>query len=279
MNRVSLPNQRGAITYWKLGGLTEPEPLANAFQQLGLPHRPVARTWQQALKSALADVKNRNQLVRPLQDKDKNGYTLVTEERGSRVNDYDCDVSVAIDDDGWIQVHCGVIDESALRDKTRYYKRLLAARSVTDTLVDILVKTCDGIALRPNGGVYFVPHQHVALWRSVCEAVAKAGNDNHLTVAELEINHDTLRDIRNAITEEIDQFAAECEKLAEDGTAGKRAVENRTKQAMDMINRIERYEEFLDETLGQCRSHVNRIAGSLEQALATATAAQEPVVI
>jgi hypothetical protein len=264
--------QRGAITYWKLGGITDPDILASEFGKLGLSDfAPARRTWLQSLKSALSDLKNAKQMIRPLKDKERDGYTIVNEDKGSHVNDYDCSASVAIDDNGWINVHTGSLDHSELKKQTAYYKGLLAGRAVTDTLVALVAK-CDGIPLRPNGGVYFIPQSGLDLWRGVSAAITAAASTNEITVAELEINADTVRDIRNALQEEIDALAAETEQIAIEAQAGERLVANRINKVSEAIERIERYEGFLNETLTGCRDSVSRCTAALEVALANAQA-------
>lgn len=258
--------QRGAITYWKLGGITDPDVLQAEFRKLGLDkHVPERRTYLQSLKSALGDMKDAKQMIRPLKDKEKDGYTIVAEDKGKRTNDYDCIASVAIDEEGNIDVHTGSLDRMVLRKGVCYYKDKLAARAVTDTLSE-LVEVCDGVPLRPSGGVYFIPLSGLALWKGIAAAIAAASDKNELTVAELEINADTVRDIRKALQEEIDALAAEAERIAADGNAGTRLVANRVGKASAQLEKIDRYEKFLNETLEHCRDSVERCANALASA-------------
>lgn len=267
----------GAMTYWTLGQQTDPVRLANGLTALGLPkYNPAPRSWLMSLKAALAQMFDRpEELVRPLKHKERNGYIVVVEEKGDYNNSYSRKVGASADPNtGEAFVNVGDCDQAELQRLTNHFRRVLPAASVSAMLTDMIRQELDGITLKDNGGLYFIPEEHVGKWMDLCHVVENAAvqpTTNDMSVVPLEMNEMTMRDIKRQITAEMERDAGALEEELRTNNLGTDALVNRVHRAADLQHRIERYEQILGETLAVCREKL-AIAVS---AFAVATAEKE----
>ncbi len=252
----------GAMTYWSLGQQTDPDVLQNGLRQIGLPDlAPAQRTWLMSLKAALAELFAKpEELIRPLRHKTRNGYTVVVEEKGEYDNSYSREVNACVDKEGRMTVTAGEADRSELQRLTNHYRRVLPSASVSDMLTDIIHGQFGGIALKTNGGLYFVPEEHVGKWMDVImvvEASAVKPTTNDLSTVPLEMNEMTLRDIKRSICREIETDAERLRKDIAENNLGDEALLNRAVRASQMRDRIRQYEQILGEALGVCHQNLD----------------------
>jgi len=276
MNASSFSARAGAMTYWTLGQQTDPEILQNGLSQLGLPdYAPAQRSWLMSLKAALAEVFAKpEELVRPLRHKQRNGYTVVVECKGEHENNYTRTVNACIDKEGVVTVTAGEADRFELQRLTYHYRRVLPASSVSDMLTDIIHAQLDGISLKGNGGLYFIPECHVGRWMDIAmvvEAAAAGDTTNDLSVVPLEMNDNTLRDINRSITREIESSADRLRKDIAENKLGEDALLTRAVRAKALRDRIRQYEEILGQALGVCHQNLDTAV----QAFSVASAVQE----
>lgn len=254
---VSLRAQEGALTYWSLGAETDPDILIPGLESLGFPKfAPEPRTWLMSLKASLTDQFTHN-MVRPLKSRTANGYTIVKEIRGIDENNYPRIGNARIDTvTGDVEVTHGELNAEQLQDKTNHYRRVLPGASVSSTLVELLNDSLGGIALRQNGGVYFVPDHNAGVWMEICELVERAAtgaSKNAMTVIPLEMNDMTLRDIKEAIVHEVTTETARIRRDIAENDYGDRAISNRISRSTELIHRVRFYEDLLGEVLDTCR--------------------------
>lgn len=266
----------GAMTYWSLGQQTDPDILQNGLTQLGLPnYAPKARTWLMSLKAALADMFAKpEELVRPLRHKHRNGYTVVVEQKGDFDNEYSRTVNACIDTKGIVSVTAGEADRTELQRLTNHFRRVLPASSVSDMLTDMINGQFGGASLRANGGLYFIPEEHVGKWMDVImvvEASAVKPTTNDLSVVPLEMNDMTLRDIKRSITREIETASERLRKDIAENKLGDEALLNRAVRASELRDRIRQYEAILGEALDVCHQNVDIAV----QAFSVASAVQD----
>lgn len=276
MSTESFNVTAGSMTYWTLGQQTDPEILQNGLSQLGLPnYAPSPRTWLMSLKAALAEMFAKpDELIRPLRHKQRNGYTVVVEDRGEYDNSYRRTVNASVDKEGYVVFTAGDGDRYELQRLTAHYRRVLPAASVSDMLTDIIHGQLGGITLKANGGLYFVPEQHIGLWRDiimVVEASAVQPTANDLSVVPLEMNAMTLRDIKRSICREIESSAERLRKDITDNDLGDQALLNRAVRASGLRDRIRQYEGILGETLDVCHQNLDVAV----QAFSVASAVQD----
>ncbi len=280
MNSTKFNVAAGAMTYWSLGQQTDPETLQNGLSQLGLPnYAPKPRTWLMSLKAALAEMFNKpEELIRPLQHKQRNGYTIVVEDKGEYDNSYTRTVNTAVSKEGDVTVTAGEADRYELQRLTGHYRHVLPAASVSDVLTDMINAQFGGISLRANGGLYFVPEQHIGQWMDVImvvEASAVNGTVNDLSVVPLEMNEMTLRDIKRSITREIETASDRLRKDIAENDLGDEALLSRAVRASQLRDRIREYESILGQALDVCHSNLDTAV----QAFSVASAVKEDTEI
>ena len=266
----------GAMTYWSLGQQTDPAILQNGLSQLGLPdYVPKPRSWPMSLKAALAEMFAKpEELVRPLKNRKKDGYTVVVEEKGKYENTYTREVNACVDpEDGRVSITVGYADEYQLQRLTNHYHRVLPASSVSDMLTKI-IEHLGGISLKTNGGLYFIPEEQTGKWKDVImvvEAAAVEPTTNDLSVVPLEMNTMTLRDIKRSICCEMESAAERLRKDIAENNLGDEALLNRAVRASQLRDRIRQYETILGEALGVCHQHIDIAV----QAFSVASAVQD----
>lgn len=266
----------GAMTYWSLGQQTDPDILQNGLSQLGLPkYAPKPRTWLMSLKAALAEMFAKpEELVRPLKDKHRNGYTVVVEEKGEYDNQYSRTVNACVDENGDVSITAGYADCHELQQLTYHFRRVLPASSVSDMLTDIIHGQFGGISLKASGGLYFIPEEHVGKWMDVIMVVETAAvneTSNDLSVVPLEMNEMTLRDIKRSISREIESASERLRKDITENDLGDEALLNRAVRASELRDRIRQYEAIVSEVLEVCHQHLETAV----QAFSVASAVQE----
>jgi hypothetical protein len=141
-------------------------------------------------------------------------------------------------------------------------------------LTDIIHGQLGGIGLKANGGLYFIPEQHVGRWLDivmVVEAAAVSPTTNDLSAVPLEMNAMTLRDIKRSITREIESAAERLRKDIAENQLGDEALLTRAVRARELRERIRQYESILDQTLDVCHQHVDIAV----QAFSVASAVQD----
>ena len=267
----------GAMTYWSLGQQTDPQILQNGLSQFGLPdYSPKPRTWLMSLKAALAEMFAKpEELVRPLKNRKKDGYTVVVEKKGKYENTYTREVNAGVDpDSGHVQITAGYANISELQRLANHFHRVLPSSSVSDMLTKIIHEQLGGVSLKTNGGLYFIPEDSIRSWQDiimVVEAAAVEPTTNDLSVVPLEMNDMTLRDIKRSITREI-EAAAEClRKDIVENKLGDDALLNRAVRASQLRDRIRRYETILGHTLEVCHQNLDIAV----QAFSVASAVQD----
>jgi hypothetical protein len=276
MNATPFNVTAGGMTYWSLGQQTDPEILQNGLTQLRLPdYVPKPRTWLMSLKAALAELFAKpEELIRPLRHKHRNGYTVVVEDKGESDNSYSRTVNACVDKEGDVAVTAGEADRFELQRLTGHYRRVLPASSVADTLTEIIHDQFGGISLKANGGLYFIPEQHLGTWMDVImvvEAAAVNDTSNDLSVVPLEMNEMTLRDIKRSITREIQTSSERLRKDIAENNLGNEALLNRAVRASQLRDRIREYEAIVGEVLDVCHQHLDTAV----QAFSVASAVQE----
>lgn len=149
-------------------------------------------------------------------------------------------------------------------------KGVLVPADIGNWLCDKL-RGLDAMALKPNGGIYFIPKPNVARWDKVVAALAKVSAHKIHGIPAMR-TQDAIDAIMSAITEET---RAECERvnkeIAESGL-GKRALESREKEADDLLSRLERYETLLGGRLDDLRSAIDETRAAIVTAQMTLAA-------
>lgn len=268
----------GAIVYWTASGETNVDQLKEGLEGIGLgeyaPERTAAlATLLDAIK--IAQVTN-TRLVRPL--KSKNGFFVFDEERGEERNNYDKSVAtIRIDDAEVIKFTESALtteEEDEIRERYDEFKDVLRPEQVTSTLVKIIDRW-RGTRLRDKGSVYFLPAEHLQDFKDLEGVVEKAGEGNYLYGVRVALDDDTLKAVKDAVTNEMGAAAAGIEARVNGGTLGVKALNTQVENAKELKAKIGAYEKLLETTLQDLRQSVEQAESAAAMAIIMASAADD----
>lgn len=277
---ISMKLKEGYITYYTCGSQTDPEQLLDGLAKAGYTgFKPKKRTWLMSLKAALAE-RFKDEMVRPLEKRDDNGYTVVKETKGKTANLYDRLFNAKVTMTGGVDLYNvdpsfqGKVAKQDLQDRTDHFHSVLPGDSVSKLLVEIIKNKLDGISIRDGGCIYFLPEENINQWRKVCSLVSLAavgGTQNKFTSLQMERTDETLRDIKDSIITEVTTKTAEIRADLSKNDLGDRAITNRVNRSLELAKRVQFYEGMLGEALETCRDALTKT----EQAVALSTAQEE----
>jgi hypothetical protein len=237
----------GGIVFWTLSEYTARSHLqagleAAGFGQFTPEPRPAAGALKDALEHVLGGP---NTLIRPLKSRD--GFTVVTEERGESGNCYANSLVTRIDPDT-LDITFTPFDQRAqpVVDAFNEHLGLLRPAQVSAALVAIL-DSLGGTRLRPSGAIYWLPLYQLDDWQRVAQAVENAGVGRPHCVYLLrhQMDADAIRAVRDAIVAEVSTEAARLDREVAAGDLGERGLENRKVQAEELRRKIQQYEDIL----------------------------------
>jgi hypothetical protein len=269
----------GAVVFWTISEWTARITLRDGLDAAGFgKYAPEQRPPAGALKDALEQVfGGPATLIRPLKTRD--GFTVVTEERGENGNAYHNSL-VARMDARTFQITFTPLDSraSAIVDAFNEHLGLLRAAQVSAALVSILDAT-GATRLRPGGALYWLPAYRLNEWRDVVRAVEASGVGRPHCVYTLRhpMDADAVRAVRDAIVAEVSTEAARIDREIIAGGLGERALESRRAQAEELRRKIAEYEELLGGGLEALHVAVDRAeqAACKAMILAAAVPSQE----
>lgn len=255
--------RKGVLTWWDMGQQTDPDVLRTGLDALGYQGLCLnQRTWSVSLKTALSCVDIKGTIVRKNKrdEKGRDGYSIVKEDKRVKINDYDTLVSAVVDPNGKVSVECGwnTVRESDLQAKVNHFRRVLPGGSVALVLVGLLEKL-QAVTLKRTGGLYFVPHARLADWEAIAAVVERASCDesrNAVTVQSIEMGYGTLRDVRESIIAEVTASASQIEAELAEGFKDEAAAARRLISAAALREKTQYYESILGETLAVCHEAV-----------------------
>jgi len=266
----------GATVYWSAGP-TDRELLAEKLKAIGLGnHTPKERTEFSCLDNAVKHYCNqldskrrrddpRDRIVQKHENPKENGVEVVEVDRGESQNHYTHDFSVRVQD-GRIGSSGSYADDWEIQELFDKYRSEITGVSVGQSLVGILADL-GGAALRPSGGVYWIPEGSVEVWKEVVEAVEASSpqQKNKIYMLRTIMDESAIKAVRDAIMNEITTAAAAISEEIYSGELGKEALENRQKKAAGLKERIVQFEGILGETLDTLKE----VVGAVESSAAT----------
>ena len=267
------PNQLrlgGAVVYWTLSEFSFRDRLADGlgdagFGDLAPDRRPATAALKAALDQTLASSRV---LIRPLQSRD--GFAVIEEQRGPTENVYTQTLSARVQGEGtYPRLVFSPQDERALAVQQAFdlHQGLLSAHQVGESLVRV-VERLGGTRLRPSGGFYWLSEDRLNLWQEVSAAVEKAafGRPHACYVLRVAMDADAVRAVRDAIVAEVTAEANRIRNEVLSGELKERALESRRLEAVDLRDKVARYEELLDTGLASLR----QVIDAAEEAAAAA---------
>lgn len=255
----------GALVYWNLGESSRDE-VGSILARLGWDHfTPPVRSDQSALRNALAEqFKGPDKLVQSRRRPGVNGVELVDVERGEDENHYQAKFGAKVENGEVLfngRCELNADQRWSVQALFAHYKMTLTGAAVGKSLVGILA-SLGGVAMRPSGGVYWIPTESIKAWQELAEAIEECGRANQIYVVHTIMDEGTVRAVRDALVTEITGAAAGISEAIQEGKLGERALETKKREACDLRKRVHRFAEFL----GEWQENLETIVDSAEQA-------------
>jgi hypothetical protein len=259
----------GAVVFWAASEFTDRGKLTAGLAPLALDRfvpdpRPPAGVLRDALEEALGGPRV---LVRPLADRD--GFTVVHEERGRTANGYTATLTARVTDNDPPSVAYDPLDNRASLVNTAFRKHQgrIPAAQLSACLVKV-VESLGGTRLRPTGAVYWVPGPKLDEWARVARAVEAAadGRPSAVYLLRHRLDADAVRAVRDAVVAEVSGEASRIRDEVVAGDLGGRALETRKAQAAELRDKVLLYEDLLSVGLAE----LHRAVDAADQAAATA---------
>jgi hypothetical protein len=147
----------------------------------------------------------------------------------------------------------------------------VSASACASSLVKLVEEYCDGVALRPNGGVYWVREDRLDEWARIAEVFEKASTgqeekDNAVYVMKVVADEQMARAVGDALTAEVEAELASIEADIAEGDLKEQACINRLRKTGSLEAKVKRYEAAFDASLAQLRQAIDRAAVAAAQA-------------
>jgi hypothetical protein len=278
MNKQSIQAD-GAVVYWSAGPTRRDLLIAN-LRALSIEHMvPEQRTDAACLRSAIKDYcdehsqrrRGRDKIIQARKQQRKNGFEVLDVNRGEDGNDYQMDFAARVDNGFVIAPRCPFRDQ--LQKLFDAHKGQLTGAAVGSFLVDVLGQL-KGIALRPHGGVYWIPGSSLEDWERIAAVVEKCATDggkNTLYAITHLFNEASVRAVKDAI---VDEVTAASESLVEDiktNDLGPDALIRRQIMAASLHARVKQYEAILGQALTTLHDTVRVAEEAAAAAMSVAT--------
>ncbi len=252
----------GAFVCWTLAAWTDHKILTDQLSAIGLGgYVPKPPSPQVALHEALKEIcASSDRLVRPLSE--AAAYCVVKEKKVGRRNEYETERTARIDPDvkDRVSLLFNPYDDVAKEvHKTFDAMQGRVASSALSTSLVAIVKRLHGTAIRPTGGIYWVPNPE--LFEPIAKAVEASGLTGHhiVYIVGLHVNAQAVRLVKHAIEAEI---LAESQRLHEEisqADLGKKALENRCDYLSEMEKKVIEYEAILGESLTHLKDSLKTV--------------------
>jgi hypothetical protein len=264
----------GAIVYW--GGLA-PTPLsrlAEAWQAQGLDPDllPKRTTPAKALGVAMKELATKRLLVRPL---DQRGAFALVEEHVYETLDPTYTTLLKATASNSLGVTCRTGYEALGERLAHEYEIALDLVPVTDMggFVTDSVKMLHATALRPSGGIYFVPRQYTELLGKIALAISTACPN--MMVHRIPAMHakDAIDAISAAIRAEADTELSAMETEirefydSQQTTIGKRALRGRLGMLESLSGKLSTYESLLSTRLDELRDRMSALGVNIARGI------------
>ena len=260
----------GAVVFWTASEFTDRDKLKAGLVLLGLDQfvpdpRPPASVLKDALEETLGGSRV---LVRPLADRD--GFTVVKEERGKNANYYATELIARVRNPDSPTIEYEPVDDRAIQVNRAFRRHLgrIPGVQLSACLVKI-VEFLGGTRLRPTGAVYWIPGPKLDEWALAVRAVEAAsdGKPSAVYLLRHRLDADAVRAIRDAVVTEVQAATTRISDDVKAGDLGSRALETRKQQACELRDKVLVYEDLLSVGLAE----LHRAIDVADQAAATAS--------
>lgn len=244
----------GYFCWWRVNDLKitrqelQDKLIANGIDH-EVPEVPMRSAFLKAVREIKASYRNKGLLIRKI-DKNAEAYEFgLVDETVDKVAshlDYSHKATMKFHQStGDVTVTTPHRAFDLVKEKYEEYKNVLNSDDVRDMILKI-VSEAMCVSVRQNGGIYFVPEQHVYLVERLERLFAVLPGDNDFMVAPQIDTERSKRSIYKAFVESLKYRISEFNKdLDERGITRKGALEDRLQAFKDMRKEIEFYRDAL----------------------------------
>jgi hypothetical protein len=283
----------GAVVFWRLAKSTNREDVVTGLRGLRLEqYAPEPRSPLACLRAVLPDVypaqsKDAKHATRPVKNGSGKGFAVVRERPNEAhyagdawgevvaTATLDDKATLRLDPDDWD-------NRERIRAGMQSAAEWLTSASVGSALVKLVEEHCDGVALRPSGGVYWVREDRLDEWTRIAnvfeQASAQADKDgnpaspNAIYVLKVIADEQMVRAVGDALTAEIAAELAQIEEDVADGDLKEQACVSRLKRVGALESKVKRYETAFASPLTVLHEAVERASVAVAQATLQASA-------
>ncbi len=252
----------GAIVWWRLSGQLPIDRLRDAWEDAGLDPSllPKQPTSTESLARTMREHQSARVLARPLGG--RKGWALVQETPAEDDLAYDtlC-TAKAINGDN-VAVSGDAPDELVhkIRDSYEHYRNTLTTTDISTWISAKLIGQVKAIKLRETGGIYFVPRDHMEIFRQWVGTLRSVSDHVVYEVPALK-SEEAIEAILAALMAEADgevegmEDELDCEEL------GVRALKNRERRCEALRSKLDTYEALLGRSLNAMTERVEALQG------------------
>jgi hypothetical protein len=259
----------GAVIFWVLSDGADLRVLQSEWGVIGKrKFVPSGRTRSSALKAAMEEVfTGRELMVRPLRDRDSDGWAVVEESHVGRLdNKYAQTCAVSPASVGVSVTPYGALDAKLvenIENGFEQHKKSLPASMLGNALVKVM-ESLGGTTLRPRGAIYWLQDARLSEWAEVISGVQKAGGagEQQCFMIRHKMDKDAVQAVRYAICTEIKEEAEKIAGEVANGELGQVALGTREMVAGALAEKLTEYESILGESLDELRGLVDRVSAA-----------------
>lgn len=268
---------RGAIT-WQTPHEIEYDVLVDSLSRLGHSDcKPVLRSITSALTLAGKEVSTaKDKAVIPRKKPKKNGIEIHAVTKHETNNDVILDFGVRFDEEaGVVKADGGYADEAKLQEEFIKARTRIPTGSVSECLGKILGKLQGSRALKPSGGIYWLPPDSIPAWREVRDEMARIGASDVVFVTH-DVDPALAQEVIKAFSTEVEQECLDIMERAGRGTLNKEQAEALAASADQLISKLTTYSQALDDPLQSLRSTIKLAKNAAVRAAFKAMGASQP---
>jgi hypothetical protein len=267
----------GAIIWWRLTGDTNIDDLKRAWDAAGLAAKlhPSETSTAVAMQRAVAEQAGKRRLARPLAG--HKGWAIVDEKPTTDDKlDYETVATIKLQGDKTTMLIEGCADQNLAAQLSTwfdYYAKRLTISDVSSWLTS-LTKEVKAVSLRDTGGVYFVPRDQVATFRSMVTVIRAVSSHEIYEVPAMR-SDEAVEAILASVLREAQQEVAAMETDLDTGDLKGRALKTREARCEAVTEKIESYEALLGKSMETMRDRVTSLKAAIVEAEMLAQAAAE----
>jgi hypothetical protein len=266
----------GAIVYWRLSADTNGDDLNNALAAAGIEpeHRLPLPTPRSALRRAVKEHTGGSLFMRA--GRKAGGLYLVRQHSGDDGPEFEVVLEARLNLAGQpkFPMHAEQYDPDQLTDRYWHHIFHVGTSDVSSWLIS-QARHCDALSLRETGGIYFVPRHSIDAWRRRADALMEASECSVYMVPAMN-SEEALDAVLQSLLDECVSFTEQLDADLTDGDLGARALRTRSEQAVEFLDKLDRYGKLLGAAAdGKLDALREQIEEQQANAIAAALTAEE----